>query len=187
MGRLPLGPENPDDAVVAEVFDGFTREGRKPIALYRVLAHAPNMLRAFSGVGRGLRHEAKTPRVLRELIVLRVAQLTHSNYEWSHHKSMALEAGATAEQLRDLAQWQTSSAFDARERAVLRCTEEIHTIALSNESFDELRLHFEPAEIVEIVLMASHYQAVARVIQGLDVDVEPAYEAYLDDSPLGHP
>jgi 4-carboxymuconolactone decarboxylase len=184
VGRLPLGPPDPEDKKVAQVYNSFDREGREPIALYRILSHAPHVLHAFSGIGQGLRYEAVTPRALRELIVLRVAQLTRSDYEWSHHKAMAIAAGVEDRKLRELACWRASDAFDERERAVLRCAEEMHELRLSDEGFSELERHFEPAEIVEIVVMAAHYQAVARVIQALGVHVEPAYQVYLDDEPL---
>jgi 4-carboxymuconolactone decarboxylase len=178
--RLPLSSPEPDDELAAEVLAGFRRESRDPIALYRVLAHAPRMLKAFSGVGRGLRHQAEGPRELRELIVLRVAQLTGSDYEWTHHKSMALGLGMSERKLQALSRWRDSHAFDDRERAVLRCTEEVHGIELSDEAFAELERLFSPSEIVEIVLTAAHYQAVARVVQALGVEVEPEYEEFLE-------
>lgn len=178
--RLPLVPEEPDDELAAEVLAGFKREGRDPIALYRVLAHAPRMLKAFSGVGRGLRHEAQVPRELRELIVLRVAQLTGSAYEWSHHRSMAQAVGIPESKLEELSEWRHSDAFDERERAVLRCAEEVGRIELSEQAFAELERLFAPIEIVEIVLVAAHYQAVARVVQALGVEVEPEYERFLE-------
>ena len=68
MTRLPVLAKEPADEVTAEVFESFAREGRDPILLYRVLANAPLMLRAYAGLARGLRYEARTPRALRELI-----------------------------------------------------------------------------------------------------------------------
>jgi len=58
MPRLPLVPKEPP-TVTAEVFATFATEGRDPIALYRVLAHSPLMLRAYAGLARGLRYEAR--------------------------------------------------------------------------------------------------------------------------------
>lgn len=181
MARLPHVDARDADEVVAAVFAGFQREGRESIALHRVLAHAPKMLRAFSGVGRGLRYEATIPRPLLELVVLRVAQLTGSNYVWSHHKAMALDVGVPEGKLEALAGWRGSEAFDGRERAVLRCAEEMHEIALSEGAFAELRRHFGPAEIVEILLTVAHYTSVAQILQALDVEIEPEYRPFAAD------
>jgi alkylhydroperoxidase family enzyme len=82
-----------------------------------------------------------------------------------------------------LAQWRESTLFDAPERAALRCVEEIHAIALSDIAFAELEQEIGPAATVELVLLASFYEAVARIIQALGLEVEPAYEPYLGDPP----
>jgi AhpD family alkylhydroperoxidase len=172
MPRLPLVPVDSLDPVVARVFEYFTRQQREPIALYRKLAHAPWLLDAYSGLARALRHQASTPRALRELAILRVAQLSGSDYELVHHREMASAAGVPAAKVEQLAQWSTSGLYDERERAALRCAEEVTALALSDEAFAELERLFEPDEIVELVVLCAFYGAVARMIQGLGVELE---------------
>ena len=188
MARLPLLETEPAEEITAAVFATFRDEGREPIALYRVLAHSPRMLRAYAGLARGLRYEAETPRALRELMILRIAQLTSSEYEWAHHRSMAAANGVSEEKVRALADWRSSALFDASERAALRCVEEIHDVALSDDAFAELERSLGAPATVELVLLASFYEAVARMIQAFGLEVEPAYERYLDElAPPGGP
>src|SRR3984957_3215862 len=151
-------PAEPADEITAEVFETFRTEGRDPIALYRVLAHSPRMLRAYAGLARGLRYEAQTPRALRELMILRTAQLTASEYEWAHHRAMAAANGVPDEQVLALAQWRESDRFDERERAALRAVEEIHDVALSDEAFAELERAVGPEATVELVLLCAFYE-----------------------------
>src|SRR5207244_2864737 len=108
LARVPLVPSEPDDRVVQEVFARSAAEGRDPIELYRALAHSPKLLRAYSGLATALRYEAETPRALRELVILRTAQLTRSEYEWAHHRKMALAAGVPERQLEELEPWDES-------------------------------------------------------------------------------
>ena len=185
MTRVPLVPLEPADEVTAAVFEGFTREGREPIALYRALAHSPLLLRAYAGLARGLRYEAATPRPLRELMILRTGQLTGSEYEWAHHRAMAQAAGVEPEKVAALAGWRTSELFDERERAALRCVDEVHAIALTDEGFAELETAFGRAEAVELVLLTAFYQSVARVIQALGLELEPIYERYAGELDAG--
>jgi alkylhydroperoxidase family enzyme len=179
--RLPLLPKEATDPVTAEVFATFAAEGRDPISLYRVLAHSPLMLRAYAGLARGLRYEAQTPRALRELMILRTAQLTSSEYEWAHHRAMAAANGVPDEQVLALAQWRESDRFDERERAALRCVEEIHEVALSDEGFAELERAVGPEATVELVLLSAFYEAVARMIQAFGLEVEPQYQPFLGE------
>lgn len=181
MTRLPMLPAEPADEVTAAVFETFAREGREPIALYRVLAHSPLMLRAYAGLARGLRYEAQTPRELRELMILRTAQLTGSEYEWAHHRVMAAAAGVPEEKVVALAAWPADDRFDERERTALRCVDEMHEIALSDEAFAALESTVGAAETIELVMLAAFYQAVARMIQALGLVVEPAYQRYVGE------
>ena len=181
MARLPLLGLEPADEITAAVFETFRQEGRDPIALYRVLAHSPPMLRAYAGLARGLRYDAATPRALRELMILRTAQLTGSDYEWAHHRAMAAANGVPEEQVRALPAWRSSTLFDRCERAALRCVEEIHDVALSDEAFAELEREVGVPATIELVLLAAFYEAVARIIQALGLEVEPAYTAYLGE------
>lgn len=175
MTRVPLIATDSEDEVVAAVFQRFHEEGREPIALYRALAHAPALLRAYSGLATALRYEARTPRSLRELGILRTAQLVGSEYEWSHHVPMGRAAGVSEAQIAALERWRESEEFDAGERALLRCAEEVHECALSDAAFAELERHFEAPEIVELLLVLSFYQAVARLIDAFGLEVEPEY------------
>ena len=179
--RLALLPTEARDEVTAAVFDTFRAEGREPIALYRVLAHSPLMLRAYAGLARGLRYEAQTPRTLRELMILRTAQLTGSQYEWAHHRAMAAASGVPEEKVRELADWRASTRFDADERAALGAVEEIHDVALSDDAFAALERAVGAAATVELVLLASFYEAVARMIQAFGLEVEPSYQRYLGE------
>jgi alkylhydroperoxidase family enzyme len=181
MARLPLLPSEPADEITAEVFHTFLQEGRQPIALYRTLAHSPRLLRAYSTLARALRYQAETPRPLRELAILRTAQLTGSAYEWAHHRAMAIRAGVPEEQVRELGSWRSSAEFDQREKAVLRCVEEMHGLSVSDDALGDLRAVLEDSEVVEIVLLAAFYQAVARLIQAFGVEVEPEYQEHLPD------
>jgi alkylhydroperoxidase family enzyme len=176
--RVASVGDEPLDPRVAVVFERFAREGRAPIALYRALANAPDLLEPYSALAQALRHRASTSRELRELVVLRVAHLTGSEYEWSHHRKMAEQEGIAPEKLRTLGRGRESDAFGDAERAALRLADEVHDVAVSDETVAELSGHFAPGEVVELVMLASVYQAVARMIQGLGVQVEEEYAPY---------
>ncbi|HEY7731228.1 MAG TPA: carboxymuconolactone decarboxylase family protein [Gaiellaceae bacterium] len=180
MTRVPLVPDDALDEAAAAAFEPFRREGRRPIALYRALAHVPTLLRSYAVFARSLRHDAVIDRGLRELVILRTAQLTGSAYEWSHHVPMAAAAGVTGEQLAALGGWRESPAFGERERAVLRCTDEVHAVGVTDETFAGLERLLGRDGALEIVLTASFYQSVARTIQALDLEIEPEYRPYLE-------
>ena len=182
MARLPMLPPEPADEVTADVFESFRREGRDPIALYRVLAHSPLMLRAYAGLARGLRYEASTPRALRELMILRTAQLTASDYEWAHHRAMGAANGVGDEKVRALV-GVARRARSSTSRSGPRCgpsRRSTRSRSPTRRSRTSSATQGASATI-ELVLLAAFYEAVARIIQALGLEVEPAYEGYLGE------
>lgn len=175
MTRVPLREIDGADPETADAFRSFERENRAPIDLYRALANAPGLLGGFHELSDALRYRGRVPRLLRELAILRTAYLTGSGYEWSHHVGMALAAGAGQQQVDAISCWPDSSAFGAAERAALRLADEMHAGQVSDATFAAVADATSAGEATELVVLCGHYQGVARIIQALGVQTEPAY------------
>jgi alkylhydroperoxidase family enzyme len=174
MSRLPLVASDSDDLRLAPTFDYFRRRDREVPPLYRALGNAPDMLQAWTDLAWPLRLKATSPRGLRELVIMRVAQLTGSTTEWLAHWDMAVVHGISPEQLGDLKSWTASERFSDVERAILQFTDELTVdLAVRDETFERLEQHFGPPEIVELTLTAAFYSCVARVLSAIRIDHEP--------------
>jgi 4-carboxymuconolactone decarboxylase len=159
------------DPELAPVFDVFRDAGREVPLLYRALGRAPAMLRAWTSLAWPLRNEAVAPRGLRELLIMRVAQLTVAPFEWVAHWDMAVKHGVTVEQLGQLHRWVDSELFSADERAALALTDELTAkLDVSDETWAELAGRFGDGELVELVLTISFYSCVSRVLRALGID-----------------
>jgi alkylhydroperoxidase family enzyme len=177
-----IGPGG-SDPVVEQVYARFEREGREPIALYRTLAGMPWLLEAYNGLAVALRREPALGRALRELVILRGAQLTGSDYEWTHHRPMAVAAGVAEDKITRLHEWRSSDLFDARERAALSCLESVHAVDLDDETFESVRGMFSEQEAIELIAVCAFYEMVARLIQAFGVTIEAAYADFAHDAP----
>ena len=189
MSRLPMVPKAPQDAATKTLFDevyAARGPGFEMPNLYRVLGLSPSMFRAWLDFAWPLRLHARTPRQIRELLILRGAQISATSYEWAHHVPMALEAGVTQKQIEALPTWPGSDQFNTREKAVLQLAEEITRGPSASEAcIEQLKQQsFDHAEIVELVLTASFYVCVGRFLQSMDIDLEPGYEKHLVAFPL---
>ena len=170
---LPLIADDSDPRI-ADVYQALKAGGHKGFPnLYRLLGHAPAMLKAWCGLAWPLRTAATTPRALRELMILRGAQITGAEYEWVHHGPMARAAGVSQQKIEALGEWRTSTRFNAPERAALRLADEItNGPGASPEAMTEARAHFSESEIVELALTASFYVCVSRMLHTLNVPLE---------------
>lgn len=172
-GRLPLVSADSGDPQLAHVFGRFRDAGHDVPTLYRTLGNAPAMLNAWVGMAWPLRNEATTSRALRELIIMRVAQLTQTAYEWVAHRPMTVKCGITDTQLSDLENWRESEAFSAEERELLAMTDELTDgLDVSDATWAALAARYEPSELVELVLTCTYYSCVSRTLRALRLPVD---------------
>ncbi|ARG96781.1 carboxymuconolactone decarboxylase family protein [Legionella micdadei] len=158
----------------AKTAERINELGGKPINLYRILANQPDMLDAWLEFAYSLRLSAKTPRKLRELMILRTAQLQNSTYEWYQHRKMAHAVGVDEHQIAELPMWTSSDAFSAKEKAALGLTEAVVHGQVNDATHAEAAQYFTEAEMIELVMTASFYAMVPRVLNALDVQIEKA-------------
>lgn len=178
MSRVPLASEG-EDPLLQELVAKIHARGLDVPNLYMTIGNAPNMLQAWMGFTWPLRHDAASPRQLRELVVMRVAQWTRCAYMWAHHWSMATENGLTSSQLETLADWRKSDEFDHRQQALLGYTEEvIGGHGVQDATFRQMQQVFPTREIIELTLAATFYLNLAHFALALDIDIEPKFEAY---------
>ncbi len=181
MARVPLVQDDDEAARVTGIFDTFKDEGRDPSDIFRALANVPGLMMAHRALPQALRGRENCPPRLRELGVLRLAQLVGSAYEWSHHRPMALAAGVTAGQAGALAAWRESARFSTAERLVLAAAEAVHEMAVTDELFSALGAELGRTGAMELIVVVSQYEAVARIIQALGVEVEADHKHHLID------
>ncbi len=140
--------------------------------LYRVLGHHPQLLSAWIEFAYTLRRDCTTTRTLRELMILRGAQLEGSAYEWHQHRRWARQQGVPSEQIEDLFFWRESPRFTPAECAALALTEAMMRGDVSDAVYAELSKHFNSSEVIELALTAGFYAMVPRVLNALKVPIE---------------
>jgi len=150
----------------------------KPPALYRALANHPAFVAAWTEFARAMRYDARTPRGLRELVILRGAQVARSEYEWASHLAMARKFGVREAQIQALAGWRKSAEFDAREKAALELAEAVTRGEVSDGVYASVSKHFDRAEYVELTMVAAFYAMVSRIIDAIRVEIDPEKRNY---------
>jgi alkylhydroperoxidase family enzyme len=172
MQRVPLADFEPQLKQRLEELWGT------PPNLYKALANHPALVASWTEFSKTLRHDTRTPRALRELVILRGAQLMRSEYEWAQHLPMARKAGVSEDQIKDLPDWRKSSRFNEREKAALELAEAVTQGKVSDEVHARAMKHFDPHDYVELALVAAFYAMVARMLDAMGVQLEPEVRGY---------
>jgi 4-carboxymuconolactone decarboxylase len=174
--RVALHADADGDEALAAIYDRVRGTVRQVPKLYQALANAPVLLDGWITFAWSLRQDAESNRALRELAILRVAQLTHSDYVWRSHWRLALAAAVDAAKLDALDRWADSGLFTGTERAVLRMTDELIIDAtVGDDTWAALSAAADDREIVELVMTAAWYSCVARIASGLAIPPEDSH------------
>lgn len=166
MQRVPFAEFEPKLAKRLEELWG------RPVNLYRKLGNHPALVAAWTEFANAIRHDSRTPRTLRELMILRSGQLQRSEYEWAQHLKMARKAGVREAQIEALADWRNSKEFDARERAALLLTEAVTAGDVSDAVYAEVSKIFDHSEYVELCITAAFYCMVGRMLDAMRVELD---------------
>ena len=175
MARVPLIDENahPEFADLVEKF----RTGRRGnlINIYRLLLNSPALAESWFNHSNAVRWKTALDGRLREIVIIRMGHLTHAQYVLRQHvPALALADGLSLAECDALADWERSGFFSARERAALAYADVMtRDIVVPDDVFGEVARHFDPRQIVELTVLIGSYNMNARVLQALELDLEP--------------
>jgi len=174
--RIPY----PDPETLSEEKREVLAKFNPMLNIMRMLMVAPDPFwRGQRALGRSAVVDTTISDQHRELLVLRVAYLSKSDYELYHHLPLGKTAGlsdAKCEAMRtgDFA------VLDEPERALAQfVTETVLDIAPGDATLAAMRTHFPDPQIMEVVMIVGYYMMIARVIavSGIGTD-EPAMQSW---------
>ena len=101
---------------------------------------------------------------LRELAIFRVAVRTRCDYEWAMHRALFAERCAiTEEQLEALlaGPWD-AGCWTEQEQLVIAAADQLHSNStISAPTWQAMQRHWQPQQLLEIVVLIGHYHLVA--------------------------
>lgn len=152
---------------------GFAAE---PLKLFRTLAYNREIFDRMRPLGAGiLGPKSSISPQERELVIDRVCARCGCEYEWGVHVAAFGQAmGLSAEKLEATV---TKSAGDAlwteREKLLVRLVDELHdTARVSDELWQGVAAHWDPSQLIELLVMVGWYHLISFVANAARVEPE---------------
>jgi alkylhydroperoxidase family enzyme len=143
-----------------------------------VLANHPKLSKAFYTFGRHLLLDSTLPPRPRELITLRIALRTKSEYEWYHHVRFGKQIGITDEEIEAVRQGADATIWSDEDRAVLRLADELlDTSKVEDATWRELNRFLDRHQLMDLVFTIGHYRMLAGAISAFGVEIEPGFDS----------
>ncbi len=166
--RSQLGLVNAGIARIA----GLATRGRPP-RIFTTLGRHRGLFRRWLWFAGALMPGGKLPRQDTELVILRVAHNTGSEYEWSQHERIGARAGLGEEEISRVRIGPDAPGWTERQELLLRAADEMHDKGrIEDELWARLAGHFDEVRLIEICMLIGHYEMLAMTLNTLEVQPE---------------
>ena len=140
-----------------------------------VIAHHRPLLVGYNSLALAHSRYARTvPTRLKDLAMLRAAQLMGCEWCLDFGSRLAHDAGIAEQDLRELAVWRTSKRFDQLDRLVLEYAEQMTRtpVEVSDQLFERLAEQFDERGLVELTLTIALENQYSRFNWALGIEGE---------------
>lgn len=144
--------------------------------LIRALGNSPRLLQGWVEMAQALwKHGGLTPEQ-RELVILRVAYISGSGYEWQQHVRFARQAGMDDSRIRAVTSGPASELFSSEEQVLLSYVDALmDRSTVAGGLVEEVLRVFGPGAVVGITLLVGVYVTTASFIVAAGVPLEDEF------------
>ena len=164
----------PVDAVLASAEQAGFLAKVPPIALFGILAHAPEIAGKIAALGAAVVDEERgLPAPLRELVAIRVGRLCGSLYVEGQHRRLAVRVGITADKIEAAAEGGDSDCLTADERRALRIVQSaVQGMAAARSDLVEERDRTGARGVMQLLMTAGYFSMLSAICASLALRVD---------------
>ncbi len=171
------------DASKAAAAEASIPEAFAELSVFRVLLHHPELSKAITGLLTTLLFRGSFDARLRELVIMRIAWVTGSCYEWTQHWRVAVQLGVSEPDLLSVRDWKNARDLGDAERAVLAATDDTLELGrIRAETWSALEKHLsDRKERLELVACIGNWRLFSQLLESLEIPLEDGVEAWPPD------
>jgi len=170
-----LRPDNPRHPIPSR--DAASPKGLNAMGMQ---AHHPELTAAYNQLIRhALYFSTITPRQ-RELLVLRVAHLRDSTYEWAQHAYQAGVVGLAPEEVARIRVGPSAPGWAPSDAALLAAADELVADArIGEQTYHALSAELDTRQLMDVVFTVGAYEVFAMALRTFDVELDDDLEPYV--------
>ena len=167
---IPVPPEDLDSAQRAYLAPFTDARGRYP-NIFGVLCRNMPLLDAWTSFGLYTMRASRLDPLLREVLILRTSVNARCDYEWHHHRRIALALGMTESEIDAVRDGDASA--DSDHGLMIRCADDLaHGSKLSDAVWTTMVERFGIDYTIDTVFTVGSYTALAMGLNSCGVAIE---------------
>jgi alkylhydroperoxidase family enzyme len=144
--------------------------GTAPPNLFLTLARHRKLFRGWLRFAGRLMPRGTLPRKETELVILRVAHLRGSTYEFEHHVRLGRKVGLGEEVFEAVTRPTSEGTWTDGQRVILSAVDQLVSERdLDDETWTDLRSHLDERGCIELLMLVGHYEMLATFLETLRV------------------
>jgi alkylhydroperoxidase family enzyme len=168
--RIPLPEMDSLAPEVRAVVEAF------PMNVMRMAANAPASTKALVDLAQSVLFYSSFDPRKREIAVLRVAQMTHSVYEWTHHVGVGKHFEISDEEIEIIRTEEPVTSLDEEGNLLCRVADEIsRDVRLSDDALVKILERYGAQEATELILCVSYFNFLSRFLESTRVELENSH------------
>ncbi|MEL6724422.1 MAG: carboxymuconolactone decarboxylase family protein [Pseudomonadota bacterium] len=152
-----------------------------PLNIFRMMAHAPGLLRPFIDLGGAFLFDGKLDPVTRECAILRVGYVSKASYETAQHEKIGRDVGMSDALIEAVKIGPNADGLTQEQRVTLAFVDDlIANVRAGDATFQPALAHFGVEALQELTLITGYYMMVSRYLETFGVDIEDGGAAGLN-------
>ena len=157
--------------LVAMGTDPDNPDGRPRMNLFRTMMHNTDLMNRWRVFGDYVNADDTISSRDKELLIMRLAWLYYSEYEWGAHYDAAINAGLSAEQIEQVKVGPESAIWNEFDRAWLSAADELVDSAfISDGNWAVITERYTQPELMMMFATVAHYHLVAMLTNSLGIE-----------------
>lgn len=145
----------------------------KGLNLLGLLAHHPQLTRAYHTFNGHVLFGTMLTARQRELLILRVGVLRRAEYEWAQHVVLARDAGLSDEEIDRVTTGPEAPGWPPLERALLAAVDELVADArIGDETWATLSAELDTQQLMDLVFTVGAYELLAMAMRSFDLEMD---------------
>jgi alkylhydroperoxidase family enzyme len=145
----------------------------KGLNLLGLLAHHPELTRAYHTFNGHVLFGTTLTARQRELLVLRVGVVRRAEYEWAQHVILGLDAGLSEEEIDRVTEGPGAPGWSPVDRAMLTAVDDLLADAcVGDEAWAVLAAEFDTQQLMDLVFTVGAYELLAMAMRTFGVQLD---------------
>ncbi|MEM7091622.1 MAG: carboxymuconolactone decarboxylase family protein [Actinomycetota bacterium] len=171
----------PDDEL-AEILAGTLVRDGKPLNIFGVLGHHPDLLKRFNRFAGWILNRGVVPPREKEVVILRIGWNAQAIYEFGQHTIIGRDRGLSDREIWALTQPVDAHPWSDKDRALIALADDLAADdCASDETWQALSVDWDDDGLIELVVTAGMYRLVSGFLNSTGVQLDEGVPGWPDE------